>query len=159
MAWYVLYVKPQTEQKVATTLEKMGLTVYCPFRQELRQWSDRKKKVNVPLFKSYVFVKMAESERELVFMVPGVVRYLFWLGKPAVVRDVEIETLKHWLSDADVDQITMKRFSVGDEITLTRGAFKDQKAVVERVDKKQLRMIMKSLGVVVVARLKDVIEV
>jgi hypothetical protein len=59
----------------------------------VRQWSDRKKKVVVPLFNSYVFVQVADSDRSLVFQSVGAVRYLFWLAT-AIVRDEEIGTIK-----------------------------------------------------------------
>ncbi len=90
MTWFVLYVKPQNEIKVGKALTALGIEVFCPTKKEVRQWSDRKKTVEVPLFKSYVFVKLEAQNRNQVFSVPGVVRYLFWLGKPAVVRDEEI---------------------------------------------------------------------
>jgi transcriptional antiterminator RfaH len=86
MNWLVLYTKPKNEVKVAERLAAAGITVYCPLVTSLRQWSDRKKKVTLPLFSSYVFVQLAEVQRAAVFEVPGVVRYLFWLGKPAVVQ-------------------------------------------------------------------------
>ena len=94
MNWYVLYVQSRKEKKVAEMLQEMKVQVYCPHIKEIRQWSDRKKTIESPLFKSYVFVRLQDRERQLVFGVPGVVRYLFWLGKPAVVRDEEIQAIK-----------------------------------------------------------------
>jgi len=61
---------------------------------QIKQWSDRKKKTETPLIASYVFVNIEEKNRNDVFDIPGVVRYLFWLGKPAIVREVEILALK-----------------------------------------------------------------
>ena len=90
MNWYVVYTKPKWEKKVAEQLTQRGIECYCPIVTEVRQWSDRKKKVEVPLFNSYVFVRLAEVDRNLVFQSSGVVRYLFWLAKPAIVRDEEI---------------------------------------------------------------------
>ena len=92
--WYVVYTKARNEKKAALLLEKSGIDVYCPTVKEVRQWSDRKKTVEVPLFSSYLFVHLAPKERELVYAAPGVVRYLFWLNRPAIVKDQEIETLK-----------------------------------------------------------------
>jgi transcription antitermination factor NusG len=90
--WYVVY-ETQMGEKSSGTIDKDGIECYCPLFQ-VRQWSDRKKKVVVPLFNSYVFVQVADSDRSLVFQSVGAVRYLFWLGKPAVVRDEEIGTIK-----------------------------------------------------------------
>ena len=61
---------------------------------QIKQWSDRKKKVEIPLINSYVFVNIEDKNRNIVFEVSGVVRYLFWLGKPAVIQEQEIEALK-----------------------------------------------------------------
>ncbi len=158
MNWYVIYTKPQNEIKVASALEKMGITTFCPVQTELRQWSDRKKKVKIPLFKSYVFVQLEEIERNLVFSVPGAVRYLFWLGKPAVVKDTEIETIRKWLNSDDIDVLLLEKYTVGDEITIERGLLKNQRAVVERIQKKKLRLVLKDIGMVVSARFKDVLD-
>ena len=103
MNWFVIYTKSRQEKKVALELEKMGITVYCPMINQIRQWSDRKKKVEVPLISSYVFVQLKERDREAVFEVPGIVRYVYWLEKPAIVRDEEIAVMKAWLSTQTVE--------------------------------------------------------
>lgn len=158
MNWFIIYTKPQNEIKVAKGLEKMGITIFCPVQTEIRQWSDRKKKVKMPLFKSYVFVQLDEIERNLVFSVPGVVRYLFWLGKPAVVQDAEIETIKKWHNSDEIDLLRIEKYRVGDEIIIERGVFKNQKALVERVKKKKLRLVLKDIGMIVTASFKDVLD-
>src|SRR5690554_7279042 len=79
MKWYALYTRPRNEKKVVQGLTSLGIEVYCPMVTEVRQWSDRKKKVALPLIPSYVFVRIAETKRSMVFEVPGVVRYLYWL--------------------------------------------------------------------------------
>ena len=89
--WYALYTKPRKEQKVAQQLDQLGFTVYLPLKTELRQWSDRKKKVISPLFTSYVFIQIEESKRDTVFVIDGILNYVFWLGKPAVIRDEDME--------------------------------------------------------------------
>ncbi|WP_336093966.1 UpxY family transcription antiterminator [Leeuwenhoekiella sp. CH_XMU1409-2] len=158
MNWYVLYVKPQSEKKVASALEKIGVKVFCPTLEEVRVWSDRKKKIQVPLFKSYVFVCLLNTERQQVFAVPGVVRYLFWLGKPAVVRDEEIAAIQDWLSDEAVADVQVRTYTPGTEVKIAAGHFKGQKGVVQEVGRKRLKMVIKSLGVIVEARLKDLVK-
>ena len=71
-------------------LNDLGVEVYCPVKTEVRQWSDRKKKVIVPVLPSMVLVHLKETDRDQVFLVPGVLRYLFWLGKAAQVSSKEI---------------------------------------------------------------------
>ena len=113
MNWYVIYTKPKWEKKVAEQLAEAGIDCYCPLITQIRQWSDRKKKVEVPLFNSYVFVQLDESERNSVFQSAGVVRYLFWLGKPAIVRHEEIEVIKKWINTSDAADIMVDRYKIG----------------------------------------------
>ncbi|MRX63344.1 UpxY family transcription antiterminator [Maribacter luteus] len=157
MKWYVLYVKPKSEKKVAERLRKIGVEVYCPLIKEIRQWSDRKKTIENPLFKSYVFVHIKEKHRHIVFDVPGVVRYLFWLGKPAVVRDEEILVIEKWLKDEDIEDITLSNLNPGDELFVKNGILKDHKGIVQEVGKKRVRLVIPGLGVVLNARIKDLV--
>lgn len=155
--WYVLSVKPRHEIKVATQLSALNFEVYCPLIKEIRVWSDRKKTIEVPLFKSYVFVRLKEKERQSVFVVPGISRYLFWLGKPALVRDDEIETLQNWLSNDRVDEVTVSKLLPGKEMTINQGAFKDKSAIIQEVGKKRVKLIIPGLGVIVNLKLKELV--
>ncbi|GHA48968.1 hypothetical protein GCM10007103_32280 [Salinimicrobium marinum] len=155
--WYVLYTRPKAEKRVAETLEKVQIEVYCPMTTEIRQWSDRKKKITVPLFRSYVFVRLKEKDRHKVFEVPGVVRYLYWLGKPAVVRDLEIEIIKNWISQETVEELVIHQLSEGERIRILSGAFKDEEAIIEKIGPKRVRLILIRLGCIVNARIKDLI--
>ncbi|WP_282049106.1 UpxY family transcription antiterminator [Maribacter aquivivus] len=155
--WYVLYVKPKNEKKVAERLSAHQVAVYCPMIKEVKQWSDRKKTIEVPLFKSYVFVNISESERQRVFDVPGVVRFLYWLGKPAVVRDIEMETLKKWLTNDTVENYTLSKLETGDRVSIKYGALKDQKAEVIEIGKKRVRLVLEGMGVVLNMKIKDLV--
>ncbi|TDE04542.1 UpxY family transcription antiterminator [Flavobacterium hiemivividum] len=154
MNWYVVYTKPKWEKKVAEQLTKFGLECYCPMITQVRQWSDRKKKVTVPLFNSYIFVQLEDSERNLVFQSAGAVRYLFWLGKAAIVRDEEIATIKKWLDTPDVYDISIDAIQVGDKITLESGPFSTQEAVVQEVNKTHYILVLESLGCVLKMKIK-----
>jgi len=156
MNWYVIYTKSRQEQAVATALDTMGIEVYCPMITEVRQWSDRKKKVTTPLIKSYVFVKLNESERDKVFEAPGAVQFLFWLGKPAIVKESEINILKTWLSE-DEYSLELSSITPGDELIIAKGSFKGKEAQVVEVGKKRLKLILKSLGLVVNVKISQVI--
>ena len=91
MNWFVLYTNSRAELKVAQRLEQLGVEAYCPVRMEVRERSDRKKRIAVPLLPSMVLVKVEEKNRNRVFEVQGVVRYLYWLSKPACVTEEEVE--------------------------------------------------------------------
>lgn len=156
--WHVIYTKPKAESRVAETLKKIDVEVYCPMVTEVRQWSDRKKKLSVPLFRSYVFIKISEKERHKVFDVPGVVRYLYWLGKPALVRDTEIETIKDWLRGGRVEDVVIENLSPGDRIVIKSGAFKHQEAIIKKIGPKRIRLVLTDLGCAVTAKTRDVLQ-
>ena len=158
MNWYALYTKPRWEQKVAKELEKRDIEVYCPTITEVKQWSDRKKKVTSPLFKSYVFVYLEEKNRSQVFDVPGAVQYVFWLGKPAIIRDAEIELIQRWLDDDRVESVDTEDITPGDIINIASGSFKGQEAIVTEIGKKRLRLVLKSLGLVVNVKISEAME-
>ncbi len=147
MNWYVLYTKPKWEKKVAEQLEKLGIECYCPIIEKIQQWSDRKKKVKLPLFNSYVFVRVEESQRNSVFQSSGVVRYLFWLGKPAIVRPEEIEVIKRFLSKPSVN-VVVSTYKVGDKVTIDSGPFLNQEAIIQKVTNTYCLLVLESLGCV-----------
>ncbi|MDG2432904.1 UpxY family transcription antiterminator [Flavobacterium sp.] len=148
MNWYVLYTKPKWEKKVAEQLQKNGIECYCPVIKQVRQWSDRKKKVEVPLFNSYVFVQLPEADRNIVFSSPGVVRYLFWLSKPAIVRSEEIDVIKKWLNTGFDADISIAKYKVGDMVEVESGPFLSQKAIVQEVSNTNYILVLESLGCV-----------
>ncbi len=154
--WYVLYVKSKYEIKAATTLEKMGIDVYCPVIKEMRQWSDRKKMVTKPLFSSYLFIKIQEQNREKVFEVTGIVRYVYWLGKPAMVLDKEIETIREWVESGTTEKIVVEGLNPGDRITLKSGVFKDKEAKIIDIGNNTMRLILVDIGFTVTVKLKEV---
>jgi len=145
MNWFVIYTKSRQEKKVALELEKMGITVYCPMINQIRQWSDRKKKVEVPLISSYVFVQVKEREREAVFEVPGIVRYVYWLEKPAIVRDEEIAVMKAWLS-AQTVEAKVEGLRRGDRMKVSSGVFEGKEGFVEEISKNRVLLLLPDLG-------------
>lgn len=146
MEWFALYTKPRSEKKVAENLAALGIEVYCPLVTTIKQWSDRKKKVESPLIPSYVFVKIEEANRKDVFQVAGVVQYVFWLGKPAKIQPHEIEALKTQLA-APVVKVTLETWTPNAQIQINEGPFKNQMAVVEKVSTNKVTLILKSLGI------------
>jgi transcriptional antiterminator RfaH len=118
MDWLVLNTKPRAEMKVAHRLEKISVEAYCPARMEMRQRSDRKKKIWVPLLPSMVLVKIEEQEKNKVFDVQGVVRYLYWLGQPAKVSADEVLTLKEVTEDKNLVAHEVIKKDVGAEVDL-----------------------------------------
>ncbi len=145
MPWYVLYTKPRQEKKVEDCLNAIGIEAYCPLVTVVKQWSDRKKKVQLPLISSYVFVNIEEKDRDAVFRVPGIVRYLFWLGKPAVVRANEIEALQKSLANV-VTSFEVNSFQKDKHYTIPEGPFKGFEGIVKNVSATTIQLLLVDLG-------------
>ncbi len=148
MPWYVLYTQPRQEKKVAEGLQKIGVESFCPLVTVMKQWSDRKKKVQLPLINSYVFVNIEENNRDVVFVVPGIVRYLFWLGKPAVVRAIEIEVLRDSLEGV-IASFEIEAIKKDSQITITTGPFKGAEGIVKHLNKNSMQLLLTDLGFLV----------
>ena len=153
MIWSVLYTKPRNEKKVFERLSKQGIESYCPCQKTLKQWSDRKKWVEEPIFKSYIFIKApaTESEKVAILQTPGVVRFLYWLGKPAQVKQIEIEAIQNFLGEYElVDTVS---FESGSKLNIKEGALKGAKGIVLYQTKNEVVLRIEKLGMSLVARL------
>ena len=107
--WYAVYTRSRTEKKTVDDLTERGIEAYIPLRKVLRQWSDRKKLVVVPLINSYVFVRIEPSQYFEVLSSPGVVRYVYYCGHPAAIPEPQIDILKAIAgSDVEVESIPSK---------------------------------------------------
>lgn len=97
--WYAIYTRPRFEKKVDLELQRKGIESYLPIQTVVRQWSDRKKKVEEPLFNGYVFVHTTSNDRIASLQVDGVVRMIGFGGKPSVIPDNQIEAIKRFLRE------------------------------------------------------------
>jgi len=131
--WYAIYTRAKAEKKVYEQLQCSGYEAYLPLITTLKQWSDRKKKVKIPLISSYVFIKIEEEKLNHILSVYGVVRILKYLGKNAIVKDQEIEDLKLLLNnDGSIHIIEENDLLKGDEIEVVKGPLSGLKAFVAR---------------------------
>lgn len=94
--WYAVYTRPHCEKKVADAFLRKKIESYCPVKQAARKWIGQKV-AHIPLFPSYVFVRLHESQMEEAKKVEGVINFVWWLGRPAVIRNVEVDMLKRFL--------------------------------------------------------------
>ena len=156
LAWNVLYTKTRNEKKVFERLTNIGVDAYCPCQRTLKQWSDRKKWVDEPVFKSYIFVKVPESESQKlqILNTPGVVRFLYWLGQPAQVRQGEIDGIRSFLGEhQSVESIS---FDAGLKLNVKQGVLKGSEGVVLYQTKNEVVLRVEKLGMSLVARLPKV---
>jgi transcription antitermination factor NusG len=131
--WYAVYTKPRWEKKVASLLLDAGIEHYCPLNKVIRQWSDRKKAILEPLFKGYVFVALEEDKKWDIKKIPGVLNFVYWLGKPAVIRESEIDLIRKFLNEFEDVQVEEKGFVVNSEVLVKQGVLMNYKGVVVEV--------------------------
>ena len=97
--WHALYVRSRAEKKVLSQLEDNGFQAYLPLITQVRKWSDRKKKVEEPLFKSYVFVYSNEKEHIPILNVYGVIKFVTFEKKAVVVPENQILAIKKFVNE------------------------------------------------------------
>lgn len=129
--WYVLQTKPRNEKLVLRQIEQKGIEIFAPFMEKIRIWSDRKKKIDVPLFSGYVFIYGSEEERlRAITNTSGAIRYIYFEKRPASVSDREIELIKQTLVEPEKISIEDKKIKKGDPIIVSFGIFKGMKGYV-----------------------------
>jgi transcription antitermination factor NusG len=155
--WYVVYTKPKSERKVALRVIDMGIESYLPMHTVQRQWSDRKKKMEAPLFSNYVFVKVDDVKRRLLFSIKELLKFVSIEGKPVVIRDHEILLIKQVLT-GDFDSIsTEEYFQEGMKVKIKHGQFAGiEGTVIKRCNRSRLMIriegVMKAFSFVISAK-------
>lgn len=146
--WFVVYTKTNAEKQVQERLHAAGFEVYLPLQESLRQWSDRKKKVKLPLIRSVVFVRCMRTVLNNVYAISGVQGVLKYLGQPAVVRPAEIQNLQLLLQESSAVSIVSERIAPGSPVVLTAGPLKGMHATaVEELNAYRLQICLEALGV------------
>jgi transcription antitermination factor NusG len=151
LRWYALYTRPRWEKKVAELLGAKQIENYCPMQKLERNWSDRKKIILEPLFKSYVLVRLAPKAHIPVLQTDGVIGFVTVQGKPAVIRDEEIDTVKEFLQNYENIQVERIDVNVNDEVTIINGPLMQQTGQVMEVNNRMVKVMLPSLGFALVA--------
>ena len=131
--WYVIYTRPRWEKKVVTLLNEKGIENYCPLNKVTKQWSDRRKVVEEPIFKGYVFVKVNDGDKWDVANVNGVLNYIYWLGKPAVVREEEIATIRKFLHEFHNVEVSKNEIHTDNKVRIVQGVLMNYEGMVIEV--------------------------
>ncbi len=150
--WYAVYTKPRWEKKTDQILIQKGIESWCPMQKVERKWTDRKKIIDIPIFRSYVFVRINEIGRVPVLETDGVINFVHYLGKPAVIRDEEIDLIKQYLlipgttiQVADAQVLKEKT-----RVKIKAGVFMDNEGEILRIGKKKVYVQLQTLGQVMV---------
>jgi transcription antitermination factor NusG len=152
--WYAVYTKPRWEKKVADALIRKQVETYCPINRVTHQWSDRKKVVEEPLFKSYVFVRIPETMKTPVRETSGIVNFVYWLGKPARIPDHEIELIRSFLEEYQNVEVESFPIHENDLIQITAGPLMYQRGRVVEAGKNTVKAVLYSMGFALTATIK-----
>lgn len=152
--WTAFYTKPRSEKKAAERLSMNGFHIYCPTTTVLKQWSDRKKKIKVPLFTSYIFALVNEAERLQILTDPSIVSSVRWLKQPVNIPSKEIDLIKKFLGEFPQASLSEKRvFNVGDCVEISEGIFKGTQGSVFRTKRDTVVLFLQSLNQYLQAKL------
>ena len=149
--WFAVYTRPRWEKKVNKLFTEKGLESYCPLNKIRRKWSDRVKIVEEPLFKSYVFVKVSTDDRTAVRMTPGAINFVYWQGKPAVIRDKEITAIRRFLDEYENVEVHSATLKPNQRVRITGGTLMDHEGNLLEIRHKTAKVAIDSLGYILVA--------
>ncbi|NJN26303.1 MAG: UpxY family transcription antiterminator [Cyclobacteriaceae bacterium] len=147
--WLVLYTKPRNEKKVTERLTEKGFEMYCPLIRTLRQWSDRKKKVQLPMFPGYIFAHVTELERAQILMDQGVLNFVYWLGRPAIIRDKEMEAIRQIAESGEDIKVESAGLEKGQLVEIPIGPFKGMTGIINKLDSRKVIVFVEQLDCMV----------
>ncbi len=155
--WHVIYTKSKWERKVDGLLMQKGFESWCPVQKRERQWSDRKKIIEEPLFRSYVFVKVAKSEYTQLLGTMGVVNFLYFEKKPAIIRDNEIEAIRKYLglSNTSIQVVDMVNIPTQTKVSINQGLFMGQTGEVVKSSKNTVYVQLASINMMMIVEFKS----
>jgi transcriptional antiterminator RfaH len=145
--WYPVYTHPRAEKKACTALIDKGIETYLPLHRQLKQWSDRKRWVEEPLIKSYLFVHIKEREQTEVLMTKGIARFIYFSGKVASMPAKQIDELKLLLASPFELEITEDNLQPGEKVMIKAGPLKGFTGeIISYRSQKQLALRLENLG-------------
>jgi transcription antitermination factor NusG len=146
--WYAVYTKPRWEKKVASLLSEKGIENYCPLNKVIKQWSDRRKVILEPVFKSYVFVKIEEANKWDLKKINGILNFVYWLGKPAVIKEDEIITIRKFLNEfSDVQVAEERGLKVNAKVRIKQGLMMNYHGMLVELSGNRAKVRIESMGI------------
>lgn len=153
--WMVVYTKSNYEKKAHQLLQMQGLKSFCPLIKVKSKWADRIKTIEVPLFKSYLFVCVNPYEHLQVLQTTGVINYVNYCGKPAIVPQTDIERVRDILTQHDdIESVSARYLKPGDMVVINEGALNNKQGEVVKVEGKSVLVIIKELDCALIAKVK-----
>ena len=146
--WFAIYTKPRWEKKIAKILNEKGIENYCPLKKVINQWSDRKRIVLEPIFKSYIFVKIDNEKKWDLKKINGVINFVYWVGKPAVIREQEINIIKKFLNDFTDVSVEQVSLNINDKVKIVQGVLMNYEGIIIELLGKKARIKIDGMGLV-----------
>lgn len=148
--WYPVYTRSRAEKKAYEELNRKKITSYLPLKKTVKQWSDRKKIIEEPLIKSYLFVYISSKEYAEVLMTNGIARFLYFSGEIASMPEKQIEDLKLLLATETDLELIEKDIKTGEKVIIKAGPFKGMLAeTVSLHNKQRLILRLENMGVAI----------
>ncbi len=144
--WHAVYTKPRWEKKVAALLEAKGIEYYCPLNKVVKQWSDRRKTVMEPLFKSYVFVQVTEDKKWELLNIDGIINYVRWLGKPAKIKESEIITIRKFLKEFEAVNVVEEFLEINAKVKIKQGVLMNYQGILLQISGNRASVKIESMG-------------
>ena len=156
--WFVLYVKSRHERVVNEALIEEGYKTYLPLKKELKIRSKRKKWVEEPVFKSYIFIKTHQKDLLKALGVRNVVAYIRFAGKPAVIREKDLLLIKDMLLNKTSFEVLKGEISIGNKITIKTGDFKGYTGIIiELRGRKKFVVKLENIGANLIVPIDEII--
>ena len=145
--WYAVYTKPRWEKKVASLLDGKGIENYCPVNKVVKQWSDRKKTILEPVFKSYVFVRIEESEKWELKSINGIINFVYWLGKPARIKDQDIYVIRKFLNEfSEVEIEETRNLEINSHVRVKQGVLMNYQGILIELCGNKAKVKIEAMG-------------
>ncbi len=152
--WYAVYTKPSCEKKLAALFTKWKIENFCPLNCLRTNVGWRNKTQTEPLFKSYLFVHIAESEISRLYKAEGAVSILYWLGQPAVIKDEEIETIKEFTNSYRCLRVERTIVNINENVKIINGPSYKMEGKFISIKNKSIKVDLPSLGFALIAEVK-----
>jgi transcription antitermination factor NusG len=151
LIWNALYLKSRQEKKVAREYEKFGLDFYLPLAKRLSVWSDRKKWVEDPLFRGYIFVPQRLKDADKFLYIPGVVGYVNYNGKRAEIKQAELKIIQEFIEKGyHVEAASKEDLEKGDKVAIASGTLKGlEGTVIESQGESYFMIAVEGIGQVI----------
>lgn len=150
--WFALYTKPRWEKKAHGILLLKKIESWCPLQKVERKWSDRKKIIEDPVFKSYVFVCINDDERLTVLQTDGILNFVHFGGKPAIIKEEELQLIKSFLleKNTNISVAPLDEFEEKDKVIIRQGVFMDNTGTILKKGSRKYYVRLESLRQVMI---------